>query len=103
VALTEAKIKNLADKEFDELFADNIDVWGDLAQRAFTYAKTNITGGREPRPDDVAKVLEPMLEVNENLRNHQEDKHAKAPRYVLWFTEYVIDRCLYGNQPNENQ
>lgn len=57
-------------------------------------AKDNITGGKDPRPDDVAKALFPMLEVNEKLRGHQEDNKARAKRYVEWFVEYVIDRSL---------
>jgi hypothetical protein len=98
VALTEAKIKDLTDKKFDELFDENEDVWTDLASKAFEYAKNNITGGNEPRPDDVAKVLYPMLEVDEDLRAHQEDNKARAHRYVTWFTEYVIDKTLYKEE-----
>ncbi len=94
MALTESKLKDLTDKKFDELFEKNKAVWEPLAKNAHDYAKENITGGNEPRPDDIEKVLYPMLEVHQKVREHQEDNRARAPRYVTWFSEYVIDRIL---------
>ena len=58
---------------------------------AYFFAKTNITGGNEPRQDDTLKSLLPMLEVNENLRTHQEEVHAKYPRFRQYFGEFLID------------
>ena|SRR5579864_6831295 len=95
VALTESKIKDLEDKKFDKLFEKHKAVWSALANKAFQYTKHNITGGRDPRPDDIEKVLHPMLEVHEELRKHQEDHKARAGRYVIWFAEYVIDQTLF--------
>lgn len=92
MALTESKIKDLTDKKFDKLFEKHHAAWTKLVHSARTYAKQNITEGREPRPDDVEKVLYPMLEVHEELRKHQEDNKARAPRYVTWFAEYIIDQ-----------
>ena len=94
MALTESKIRDLEDKLFDELFDEHEATWTDLAGSARDHAKDYITGGNEPRPDDVSKILVPMLEVNEALRKHQEDNHARAKRYVEWFTEYVIDKTI---------
>ena len=96
MALTESKIRDLADKKFDDLFTDNVDIWRPLAKAAHDYTKENITGGKEPRPDDIEKVLYPMLEVHEKLRAHQEDNQARASRYVTWFAEYVIDKIVIG-------
>src|ERR1022692_1089646 len=98
MALTEAKIKDLQDKKFDILFARHEAVWTALAQSAFAYAKENITAGNDPRPDDVEKVLHPMLEVHKSLRDHQEDNKARSTRYVTWFAEYVIDQTLYKKE-----
>ncbi len=94
MALTESKIKDLTDKKFDKLFEKHRAVWTALVHAAHAYAKKNITGGRDPRPDDVEKVLYPMLEVHEELRKHQEDNAARASRYVTWFSEYIIDQTL---------
>lgn len=92
MALTESKIKDLEDKAFDKLYEKHEAEWKALAKTARKHAKDNITGGNIPRPDDVAKALHPMLEVNENLRGHQEDNKARGKRYVDWFVEYVIDK-----------
>jgi len=94
VALTESKIKDLADKNFDKLYDEHETEWVALAKVARKHAKDNITGGKDPRPDNIAKAVYPMLEVNEALRGHQEDNKARAKRYVEWFVEYVIDLAL---------
>jgi hypothetical protein len=100
MALTEAKIKNLADKKFDELYTAHQATWCALADSAWQFAQTHITGGRVPRPDDVAGVLQPVLAAHDVLRDHQDDNRAKASRYVLMFTEYVVDQCLYQGGDN---
>lgn len=94
MALTEAKIKDLSDKKFDALYESDKAKWTAMAKTAQKHARENITSGKPPRPDDVAKALYPMLEVDEVLRAHQEDNRARAKRYVEWFVEYVIDQSL---------
>lgn len=94
MALTEKKIKDLEDKGFDDLYDSNEASWKALAKTAQKHAKENITGGKDPRPDDVAKALHPMLEIHPLLRAHQDDNKAKGKRYIEWFVEYVIDQAL---------
>jgi hypothetical protein len=57
MALTESKIKDLKDKKFDKLFEKHRPVWTALVHATHAYSKENITGGRDPRPGDVEKVL----------------------------------------------
>lgn len=102
MALTEAKLKDLKDKKFDQLYNHDPSVWCALAQNAHSFAKANITPGREPRPDDIAGVLLPVLRANDLLRDHQDDNRAKATRFPLMFTEYVIDRYLSAGGQNAN-
>jgi hypothetical protein len=64
---------------------------------AYAFTKAHITGGSTPRPDDVLKELLPMLEVNENLRKHQEDNKARFKHYRDYYGEYIIDR-YYAKQ-----
>jgi hypothetical protein len=94
VALTEAKIKDLEDKKFDKLYEEREDEWTALAKTARDFARKNITNGKDPRPDDIAEALRPMLRVNDAVRAHQEDNKARAKRYLDWFVEYVIDQAL---------
>jgi hypothetical protein len=95
VGLTEEKIKDLQDKKFDELFKKNEPEWTEMANNAFSVARAYITKGNQPRPDDVLKMLLPMLEPHETLRKHQEKYHAKYSRFRIAFGEYIIDRVLF--------
>jgi hypothetical protein len=94
MALTEKKIKDLEDKGFDKLYEEKEAEWTKLAKAAQKHAKEHITGGKDPRLDDIAKALHPMLEVHPDLRAHQDDNKARGKRYVEWFVEYVIDQSL---------
>jgi hypothetical protein len=94
VALTEAKKKNLEDKDFHNLYTRHREKWAALAKKSRSYAKKNITGGADPRPDDVAKILYPIVEVDADFRGHQEDNKARQSRFIGWFTEYIIDQAL---------
>ena len=94
MALTELKLKDLIAKKFDDLYGGHQATWVELAQIAYEHAKAHITGGAEPRPDDIAKVLIPMLQVNDTLRAHQEFHSARPSRWVQWFAEYVIDLAI---------
>lgn len=94
MALTEAKIKDLEDKDFHVLYDGKQAEWCQMASDAQQFARDHITGGKPPRPDDIAQALIPMLKVHDALRGHQEDNKARGKRYVEWFVEYIIDRCL---------
>lgn len=94
MALTETKIKELEDKEFNKLYTSHKALWDGLVTNATSYAKIHITGGVKPRPDDVLKMLLPMIESLDQLRDHQEEKKARAPRYQTYFGEYIIDKNL---------
>jgi hypothetical protein len=55
------------------------------------YHSQRICGGREPRQDDVRKMLLPMLEPNEKLRRHQEENKARFKHFRESFAEFLID------------
>src|SRR5260370_41125418 len=94
MGLTEAKVKDLEDKKFDHLYAKHKAEWAEAVADAYDFAKAHITGGRIPRADDVLKALMITLEVNEHLRDHQEEHHAKYPRFREYFGDYIIDKHL---------
>ena len=94
MGLTEAKIKDLEDKNFDRLYDRHEDAWLEMVGNAYEFCKEHITGGRDPRPDDVLKELLPMLEVNEDLRSHQEDNKARFKHYREYFGEFIIDKYI---------
>ena len=66
-----------------------------MVGNAFEFAKKHVTSGREPRPDDILKALLPMLEVNEDLRKHQEDNKARFKHFREFFGDFIIDKYLH--------
>jgi predicted outer membrane protein len=103
MGLTQAKIKDLEDKKFDKLYQKHKIAWLKMVEVAFDFAKVNITGGAEPRPDDVLKTLLGTLEVSKDLRDHQEDVRARYKRYREFFGEYIIDQYLIEQQQKQKQ
>ncbi|MGH9563800.1 MAG: hypothetical protein ACRD3S_20285 [Terracidiphilus sp.] len=98
MGLSESKIKDLAAKKFDKLLDKHEKKWREMAMAAHDFAKEHISGGHEPRPDDIHKALLPMLEVNEELRKHQEDNKARYRRYREHFADLIIDRHATASQ-----
>lgn len=94
MALTESKIKDLQDKKFDKLYTKHKAKWDDAVKNAKEFAKQHVTHGNDPRPDDILKVLLATIEVDEDLRDHQEEERGKAKRFVIYFGEYIIDKNL---------
>lgn len=102
MSLTESKVKDLQDKKFDKLFEKHKAEWTEITTNAFETARDNICGGKEPRQDDVLKMLMPMLEPNETLRKHQEEHHARFKMFREAFAEYMID-IYYRNLGKEHK
>jgi predicted outer membrane protein len=96
MSLTQTKIKELEAKGFDKLYTDHKPLWDGLAANAKKYAKDHITGGADPRLDDILKMLLPMIESLDELRDHQEEVQARAPRFQTFFAEYIIDKNATG-------
>jgi hypothetical protein len=96
VGLSESKKKDLEAKDFHKLFEHNKHNprWVAVAEKARTYAKDNITGGNEPRPDDVAEALLPILNADTALREHQRKNRAMAKKYKEAFADYIVDQVL---------
>lgn len=94
MGLTESKIKDLEDKDFHRLYQTHERAWLEMVESASEFCKEHITNGNAPRPDDILKELLPMLEVNEDLRTHQEEHHARYKHYREFFGDYIIDKFL---------
>lgn len=92
MGLTELKIKDLEDKNFDKLYEKHKGAWLQMVDDAYVFAEAHITGGNPPRPDDVLKLVLPELEVSETLRTHQEDNHARFKHFREYFGDYIIDK-----------
>lgn len=96
MGLSEAKKKELEAKNFHKLFQDkkHHTKWVAMAHNAYSYAKSSITDGKEPRPDDVSDALLPVLNKDDDLRAHQVDNRASAKKWKEWFADYVVDQVI---------
>jgi hypothetical protein len=94
MGLSESKKEELEAKDFHRLFKKYNAKWNAIAHKAHDYAKENITGGNEPRPDDIAEALLPILNADTDLRKHQTDNRASAKKYKLAFADYIVDQVL---------
>ena len=94
MGLTVSKLKNLEDKAFNELLDEERTKWRRFARDAQNFARKLTAESQTPRPDDVARFLSPMIEVDQSFRDHQEENRARGKRFVGWFTDYVIDTFL---------
>lgn len=94
MGLTEAKLKDLTDKDFDDLYKEHKAVWDEIVQNAKDFVMSTVTGGNEPRADDLLDPLIPVVRANQLFRDHQADNKARGKRFVIAFAEYIIDKNL---------
>jgi hypothetical protein len=92
MALTLEKELRLNSAGLIKFFDKDQKPWTVLAKRSHDYVRRNFTPDSRVRPDDVAKVLEPLIEVNKDLRNYLDAKKLKQKYWVRDFTDLVIDR-----------
>ena len=93
MALTAAKVKDLEDKGFDDLFDEHRELWEAKAKEAYRYAKNLVTPtGERVRPDDVIELLVPALVLAQELRNFLEDGRLTQKYWREYFGEYILDR-----------
>ena len=96
MGMSESKKELFEAKNFHKLFKDkkHNQKWLGAAKSAHTYAKENITHGEEPRPDDTAEALLPILNADTDLLQHQRDNRATAKKYREAFADYIVDQVF---------
>ena len=73
-------------------FADHRDTWLRAATDAHEYLGGSFPPGSTVRPDDVSKVLAPIIEVNERLRNRLAERKMTQKYWTRYFVDLIIDR-----------
>ena len=86
----------LEDKAFNQLFDDHQADWAAMAQRARSLLTDQ---GGEPTLDDIKKILEPLVEVDQRLRDHKVNKKALGKRWNGDFTDYILHRVYTPTLP----
>jgi hypothetical protein len=104
MALTAAKVKDLEDKGFVDLFTDHPQLWEAKAKEAYRYAKNLVTPTGEPvRPDDVIELLVPALVLAKEFRDFLEDSHLTQKYWREYFGEYILDRLWEDLESESNE
>lgn len=75
------------------LFTDHEADWRAAAQNAVDFIRSNFPAGSTIRPDDVAKALKPVIEVNERLKKRLLDKKLTQKYWVSDFADLIIERA----------
>jgi hypothetical protein len=92
MALTLEKEQRLEAAGLISFYKKDEAVWLTLAKQSYDYLSGNFPAKSPIRHDDVAKVLEPLIEVNEALRGYLNENKLKQKYWVRDFTDLVIDR-----------
>jgi len=91
MALTLEMLQKLERAGLVAYFQAHRGVWEDNAQDAYNYTKKAF-GGSKVRPDDVAKTLRPVVEIDKGLRRALDQKKGLNQKYWIdYFTNLVID------------
>jgi hypothetical protein len=75
------------------LFSDHDAHWREMAAQSYRFLVGNFPNGATVRPDDVAKTLTPLLEVDDLLTNHLAARKLKQKYWKRYFCDLVLDRC----------
>jgi hypothetical protein len=92
MALTLKVEQRLEDVGLIKFFGEDRDTWRGLAKQAYQFVKGNFPEGSTIRPDDVAKALFPLIEVDEDLRDKLHEYKLKQKYWISDFTDLIIDR-----------
>jgi hypothetical protein len=92
VALTAAKVKDLEDRGFPDLFDEHRALWEAKARDAYAYAQGFVAPTGEPvRPDDVLELLVAALVLAEEFRDFLDENRLTQKYWRTYFAEFVLD------------
>jgi hypothetical protein len=93
VALTLEAENRLRDvKLIAEVFDKKRPVWLEVSRESYAFVKSTFPKRATIRPDDVAKVLKPLLEVNDALTTFLKAKRLKQAYWIDDFGDLILDR-----------
>jgi hypothetical protein len=92
MALTLEVEQRLTRSNLAKFFADHEAAWKGAASQAYKFVRDGFPAGATIRPDDVAKALLPILEVNERLKSELSAKKLTQKYWVSNFVDLLVDR-----------
>lgn len=92
MALTLEAEQRLEDVGLVKFFTDHEAVWLNAAKETKAFVTANFPAGSVIRRDDVAKNLEPILAVNEELKDYLDSNKIRGKFWIRFFADLIIDR-----------
>lgn len=92
MALTLKAEQRLEAASLVELFEQHQEQWTAAAKRTYDFIQTSFPKDASVRPDDVAKALMPILEVDDILRNKLAEDKLRQKYWISDFTDLIIER-----------
>jgi hypothetical protein len=78
--------------ELVAFFDENRDAWLKAARDALQYARDRFPENSTIRRDDVAQFLVPVIEVDEDFKNHLDSNRLTQKYWAKHFGDLIIDR-----------
>jgi hypothetical protein len=92
MALTLDTEQKLESAGLINFFTEHEAIWRAIVKKGYDYLKGNFPHDSHVRPDDVAKVLLPLIEVDEDLRAYLNANKLTQKYWISYFTDLAIDR-----------
>lgn len=92
MALTLESEQRLTRSHLVVFFEAHRNDWRTAAQHTLSYLRENFPGGAAIRPDDVAKPLRSILEVDVRLRNELSRLKLTQKFWISDFVDLIIER-----------
>jgi hypothetical protein len=92
MALTLDKEQRLQRASLVKFFTERQAVWRAVVKQGYDYVRGNFPADSVVRPDDVAKALLPIIEVDGNLRTYLDANRLTQKYWISYFTDLAIDR-----------
>ena len=98
MALTLEVQQRLQSVNLASLFDKNKAQWERLARQSYQFIAKGFPEGVLVHPDDVAKALVPLLEVNKEFTDYLAANKLKQKYWIRDFCDFILDRC-WGKLP----
>ncbi len=92
MALTLEAEQRLEDVGLIGLYTKHEAVWLKAAKETKAFVTANFPKDATIRRDDVAKNLEPILAVNEELKDFLDANKIRGKFWIRFFADLIIDR-----------
>ena len=92
MALTLEAEQRLEAVELVEFFQRHEAIWEGIARDTYQFVQENFPPNSIVRPDDVAKVLRPIVEVSQELRDELNRNRLRQKFWISDFTDLIVDR-----------